>query len=226
MGTTMNKQAYEKMIAEDLEWLAKQPRSLERDHIEYIVKGSVEHLYPTREQAESSNCVCEYCQQRRNEGELSTIHDAGISKRATREHKPEQADGLTAERLARILYGACLNNLLSVDRRGECARYILAALKPKQGDGPQKCWCGISTCVNNQKAGSHASPNPGSQAKIRELESRLIEINRLIYAAGAPLGSETYFAIRKIAAEVEQGCHERAKPNNPAEACENDTMQL
>jgi len=45
MGTTLNRDAYERLIAEDLEWLLKQPRTLERDHIESIVRRSADHEY-------------------------------------------------------------------------------------------------------------------------------------------------------------------------------------
>lgn len=41
----MNRTTYEQLISEDLEWLLKQPRSLERDHIEAIVRRSVDHEY-------------------------------------------------------------------------------------------------------------------------------------------------------------------------------------
>jgi hypothetical protein len=44
----LTKAAYEQLIAEDLEWLLKQPRTLERDHIESIVRCSVDDLYDTR----------------------------------------------------------------------------------------------------------------------------------------------------------------------------------
>ena len=35
--TVLNQAAYSKLIEEDLEWLMKQPRSLERDHIALIL---------------------------------------------------------------------------------------------------------------------------------------------------------------------------------------------
>lgn len=41
----MNRDSYERMIEMDLEWLTKQPSSLERDHIEVIVRRSAEHEY-------------------------------------------------------------------------------------------------------------------------------------------------------------------------------------
>lgn len=45
MGTTLNRHAYQRLIDEDLEWLLKQPGSLERDHIEAIVRRSPENEY-------------------------------------------------------------------------------------------------------------------------------------------------------------------------------------
>ena len=41
MPTTLNKAAYKQLIDEDIEWLKKQPRSLERDHIEVILTWSI-----------------------------------------------------------------------------------------------------------------------------------------------------------------------------------------
>ena len=45
MGTMMNRDAYQKLVDENIEWLMKQPRSLERDHIVEIVKCSVGMIY-------------------------------------------------------------------------------------------------------------------------------------------------------------------------------------
>ena len=45
MGMKVNREAYQKLIDEDIEWLLKQPRSLERDHIISVLKNSVERLY-------------------------------------------------------------------------------------------------------------------------------------------------------------------------------------
>lgn len=50
MPTTLNKEAYCELIKEDLEWLEKQPRSLEHDHIRQILKWSIGVLYPEPEQ--------------------------------------------------------------------------------------------------------------------------------------------------------------------------------
>lgn len=47
MGTTLNRHAYQRLIDEDLEWLLKQPRTLERDHIEAIVRISPKREYET-----------------------------------------------------------------------------------------------------------------------------------------------------------------------------------
>jgi len=41
----LNRAAYEKLIAENLEWLKQQPRTLERDHIILIVEHSADHEY-------------------------------------------------------------------------------------------------------------------------------------------------------------------------------------
>lgn len=45
MGSTMNRQAYENLIADDLAWLSKQPHSLEKMHIEDVLRCSPERVY-------------------------------------------------------------------------------------------------------------------------------------------------------------------------------------
>ena len=45
MGMIVNREAYQKLIDEDIEWLLKRPRSLERDHIVSVLKNSVERIY-------------------------------------------------------------------------------------------------------------------------------------------------------------------------------------
>ena len=45
MGMIVNREAYQKLIDEDIEWLMKQPRTLERDHIVSVLKNSVDRLY-------------------------------------------------------------------------------------------------------------------------------------------------------------------------------------
>lgn len=45
MPTTINRHTYRQMIDEDLEWLRKQPYSLERMHIEAIIRWSIRVLY-------------------------------------------------------------------------------------------------------------------------------------------------------------------------------------
>lgn len=39
------KEAYQELIDGDIEWLLRQPRDLERDHIEAVLRKSVELLY-------------------------------------------------------------------------------------------------------------------------------------------------------------------------------------
>ena len=41
----VNLEAYQKLIDEDIEWVMKQPQSLERDHIVSVLKNSVEQIY-------------------------------------------------------------------------------------------------------------------------------------------------------------------------------------
>lgn len=42
----LTKEYYQKLIDEDIDWLLKQPQSLERDHIRTILVWSVDALYP------------------------------------------------------------------------------------------------------------------------------------------------------------------------------------
>ena len=44
------KEAYQELIDGDIEWLLRQPRDLERDHIEAVLRKSVELLYGKKEQ--------------------------------------------------------------------------------------------------------------------------------------------------------------------------------
>lgn len=45
MPSRLTRAAYEQLIAEDIEWLRQQPRSLERDHIELILRLSPDREY-------------------------------------------------------------------------------------------------------------------------------------------------------------------------------------
>lgn len=38
MPTTLNRRSYNKLLSEDLQWLLAQPRTLERDHIEQVLR--------------------------------------------------------------------------------------------------------------------------------------------------------------------------------------------
>ena len=48
MSSRLNKKAYESLIQEDLEWLMKQPKSLERDHIKIILEHAVSYEYDNK----------------------------------------------------------------------------------------------------------------------------------------------------------------------------------
>lgn len=45
MSIQICREAYQELIDGDLQWLLKQPESLERDHIEAVLRKSVELLY-------------------------------------------------------------------------------------------------------------------------------------------------------------------------------------
>ena len=41
----MNREAFQRLVDEDMAWLLAQPRSLERDHIEAILKAIPDYVY-------------------------------------------------------------------------------------------------------------------------------------------------------------------------------------
>lgn len=45
----VSRRAYQELIDGDIEWLLRQPRDLERDHIEAVLRKSVELLYGKKE---------------------------------------------------------------------------------------------------------------------------------------------------------------------------------
>jgi len=45
MSIMMDRPAYEQMIQEDIDWLMKQPRTLERDHVVEVLKASTDRIY-------------------------------------------------------------------------------------------------------------------------------------------------------------------------------------
>lgn len=47
MSYRLNKKVYEQLINEDIAWLEKVPRTLEREHIIAILKASIKHEYPS-----------------------------------------------------------------------------------------------------------------------------------------------------------------------------------
>lgn len=55
MSMRMNRRAYQKLIDGDMEWLMKQPRTLEREHIEIILKLSPDKEYGKPAIDEDSN---------------------------------------------------------------------------------------------------------------------------------------------------------------------------
>lgn len=45
MGGTLTLEYYRRLLTENIEWLMKQPRTLERDHIELLLKTEIRELY-------------------------------------------------------------------------------------------------------------------------------------------------------------------------------------
>lgn len=46
-GTRLNRYAYEKLVSEDVAWLLQQPHTLERDHVEAVLRWSITQLFGT-----------------------------------------------------------------------------------------------------------------------------------------------------------------------------------
>ena len=57
MGTTLNKASYEKIIEEDIAWLKKQPRTLEREHILKVLSWAVRYEYDFIEPTHPNKCL-------------------------------------------------------------------------------------------------------------------------------------------------------------------------
>jgi hypothetical protein len=56
MTTKLNRSAYEQLVVEDLEWLDKQPRTLEREHIRVLLEQSADLLYGTPPMPVNTGC--------------------------------------------------------------------------------------------------------------------------------------------------------------------------
>lgn len=48
MSGPLTRHGFEQLISGDLAWLTRQPRSLERDHIEALLREAVAKYYPAR----------------------------------------------------------------------------------------------------------------------------------------------------------------------------------
>lgn len=60
MGT-INRRAFRRTVDEDIEWLKKQPSTLESRHIELILRGCVEMYYPPEGGVSNDRSVCSEC---------------------------------------------------------------------------------------------------------------------------------------------------------------------
>jgi hypothetical protein len=61
MSMRMNRAGYEAAVKEDIEWLLKQPRTLEREHVIAILVASVEHEYPPLRTCGCQTITCDEC---------------------------------------------------------------------------------------------------------------------------------------------------------------------
>ena len=49
MSVLISPEAYKRLLQEDLDWLLKQPKSLEKDHIEAILKNLIKRIEEGKE---------------------------------------------------------------------------------------------------------------------------------------------------------------------------------
>ena len=61
MSMKLSRDGYEKLIAENIEWLMKPPRTLEREHIIMIVKTSPDREYPPTRTCGCHVITCDAC---------------------------------------------------------------------------------------------------------------------------------------------------------------------
>jgi hypothetical protein len=61
MSMKLTRAGYEKLIAENIEWLLAQPRTLEREHIIMIVKASPDREYPPLKTCGCQVITCDEC---------------------------------------------------------------------------------------------------------------------------------------------------------------------
>lgn len=59
MASKLTKLAFKKLVEEDLEWLAKQPRNLEQQHVECIVRESSYWNYEVMDLLEEIHAKCD-----------------------------------------------------------------------------------------------------------------------------------------------------------------------
>ncbi len=72
----LNRPGYEKLVAEDIEWLEKQPRTLERDHIIVVLKASIDGLYPpSRGRSEAQPKAKDYFGRELHVGDIVCLHN-------------------------------------------------------------------------------------------------------------------------------------------------------
>ena len=61
MSIKLNKDSYQELIEQNIEWLNKQPQTLEREHIKKIVLDSINFYYPKQGQTLHLDSVSKRC---------------------------------------------------------------------------------------------------------------------------------------------------------------------
>lgn len=127
MSGKLTRDAYGRLIAEDLKWLRAQPRTIERDHIAAIVEASVAHEYDLRAEVERLRAEVPY---------LKHLHVEGGAMDVTIEGA-KRVVGLLATSLAKMFADAGATNYVQYEVRNAEHDYILL-LQRAEGKTPHQ----------------------------------------------------------------------------------------
>jgi hypothetical protein len=108
MTVRLNREAYEKAIAEDIAWLNAQPRTLERDHVVAIVQASPNLVCGDPEADRYTESLRQECERLRRERDADTMAHA-LAHDAERRGLLQKAETRIAELEA--LLATCLRPL-------------------------------------------------------------------------------------------------------------------
>jgi len=164
----MNRQTYEKLIAEDLEWLLKQPHCSERMHIKAVLAASAgSHYKGESDHAEIARLKVELNKQEKNVDDMMNmaIYNDDRRKEASSLFRAEHERAENCLRAAEALWGVVANagggnwQLESVEWRNAAARarelYRTALARKTKAIPPCTCGPGFNPdCEHHHEAGA------------------------------------------------------------------------